>query len=157
MNISIQYRAYVCTQLNGFKHLQFLILFVGSLYIYILSYKDNYVVSQHFTVARHTRYFNLGARLGWLYISRTYHPITIHFLNVREGIFTYFILKICYRLLGVLNFYEELLHFSLCGSLQVFFSHRMLNPPVRRVYIYIYIYSHPQIDLFRSIRTHQCG
>ena len=23
--------------------------------------------------------------------------------------------------------------------------------------IYIYIYSHPQIDLFRSIRTHQCG
>ena len=24
-------------------------------------------------------------------------------------------------------------------------------------YIYIYIYSHPQTDLFRSIRTHQCG
>ena len=23
--------------------------------------------------------------------------------------------------------------------------------------IYIYIYSHPQTDLFRSIRTHQCG
>ena len=25
------------------------------------------------------------------------------------------------------------------------------------VCIYIYIYSHPQTDLFRSIRTHQCG
>ena len=24
-------------------------------------------------------------------------------------------------------------------------------------YIYIYIYSHPQTDLFRSIKTHQCG
>ena len=26
-----------------------------------------------------------------------------------------------------------------------------------RLYIYIYIYSHLQTDLFRSIRTHQCG
>ena len=25
------------------------------------------------------------------------------------------------------------------------------------IYIYIYIYSNPQADLFRSIRTHQCG
>ena len=25
------------------------------------------------------------------------------------------------------------------------------------IYIYIYIYSHPPTDLFRSIRTHQCG
>ena len=26
-----------------------------------------------------------------------------------------------------------------------------------KFYILIYIYSHPQTDLFRSIRTHQCG
>ena len=28
---------------------------------------------------------------------------------------------------------------------------------LREIYIYIYIYSYPQADLFRSIRTLQCG
>ena len=40
--------------------------------------------------------------------------------------------------------------------LSQFLSHRHTQKHVY-IYIYIYTYSHPMTDLFRSIRTHQCG
>ena len=38
------------------------------------------------------------------------------------------------------------------------YIHRAFSPTTQSdTLVPIYIYSHPQTDLFRSIRTHQCG
>ena len=65
------------------------------------------------------------------------------------------------RICFVLNGYRELdLYEEPCiyvnGNTITSFA-RELNPTGVGEHIYIYIYCHPQTDLFHSIRTHQCG
>ena len=91
------------------------------LYIYIYSHPqtDCFDVLQLFSAARPTRCFKLGSKPCWLYINQTSYARAIIILNVSEGNF-YIFLHIHHWLPGVLNSWEELLHFSVCSSWRIF-------------------------------------
>ena len=50
------------------------------------------------------------------------------------------------------NYHVKKCNFCSVNVIQSFYIHLC-----GLMWVYIYIYSHPQTDLFRSIRTHQCG
>ena len=66
----------------------------GSIYIYIYIYIYNHlqtdyiVIPQLFGVATPTRYFKLGLKPRWLYVSRTPYPRAIIILRLDKGTFT---------------------------------------------------------------------
>ena len=88
--------------------------------------------------SRHTRCFKQGLKPGWLYVSRISLPRFFIILSISEGIFTYIVLHICYRL-PECSIHEKSLHLRMCGSRQ--FPTRVLNP----LGVGEHIYCHPHI------------
>ena len=100
------------------------------IYIYTCPLQtDCFVVSQLFSVARHTRYFKLGLKSGCLYVSQIPYSWAIVILSVSEGIFYVYIFTYTLSATQVFTSWEEL----------------CINAYVKHV-IYIYIYTNSNLN-----------
>ena len=121
-----------------------------SLYIYIYNPQtDCFVVSQFFSMTRHTTCFKLGLKPGWLYISQISYPRAIIILSISEGIFSAYILTYTLLTTRVLNSWAELCIYTYVAA---------SNSPLEcSINWREHIYCHPQTIRFHCITTLQCG
>ena len=110
------------------------------IYIYCNRQADCFVVSTFFIAARPVGYLKLRLKPDWRKIILISYPGAIVILSVSEGIFMWIFLRARYRLPGVLNSWEKLMHFSICCS-------REISPPECSTHVEEPKYCHPQ-DLY---------
>ena len=143
--------------MSTFKWFLRLLLFIGHVifiptYIYIVIHRRIcFVLSELFSVARQARFTKLGSKPGWLKCQSKILPLSHEETSASEGNLNAYVSQ-----LFLFNGYRELDSYEEpCIMLMATHSLPLLESSTLQGYGCIYIYSHPQTDLFRSVRTLQ--